>query len=125
MESACLAALRHPPPGRRGLFLIAMLGITILGLASGLLGCNDAKATCEAICEKVGECLPGQMDVGKLSADEQGAVKAEVEKTVTECKQTCDKDDGDLSEADKKGMAKAKECLSKDCAAFDKCISGL
>ena len=50
---------------------------TILGLFVGLSGCDDTKKTCEAMCAKVKECLPAQLDAATKSLPEGAGDVAE------------------------------------------------
>ena len=94
-------------------------------LATG--ACDDTNATCEKMCNKMGECMPAQVEAATKSLPgdiwEEAIKKMEVgfKKAADECKATCDQQK-EVSDAEKEKIAKAKECLDKDCAEFISCI---
>jgi hypothetical protein len=109
----------------------AMGWITVVVLAGSLGACDDTKATCEKMCNKMGECMPAQVDeaMKSLPAGAEGMkdeMKKKMEesfkKAVDECKSKCGEDGKEISESEKKKIEKAKECLDKDCNEFVTCI---
>lgn len=89
--------------------------------------CDDTKATCEKMCNKMGECMPAQVEAatkslpGDLGDEAKKKMEEGFKQAVDECKATCDQEK-EVTEAEKTKIAKAKECLDKDCAEFISCI---
>lgn len=110
----------------------AMGWLAVVATMAGLVGaCDDTKATCEKMCNKMGECMPAQVDEAMKSLPAgaeamKDKMKKQMEegfkKAVDECKVKCGEDGKELSDEDKKKIEKAKECLDKDCKEFIACI---
>jgi len=98
-------------------------GVLVASLV--ILGaCDDTKATCEKMCDKMGECMSAKGQSGAKSQPGAEGAAEQQQTEVAKCKEACEQQK-EPSDAEKEQLAKAKECLDEDCPAFFACIDKL